>query len=88
MPVVGVCCGMAAHYYYNHKQQHNDFIVYRNLLFLYQWLNTATSLPADDAHHYVIPQKLIDSILNKFPVFIRQWEKEKSLLYPVEFPPP
>jgi hypothetical protein len=29
--------------------------------------------PADDVHHYVIPQKLLDSIFNKLPVFMRQW---------------
>jgi hypothetical protein len=27
------------------------------LIFLCQLLNTATSLPADDVHHYVIPPK-------------------------------
>jgi hypothetical protein len=45
--------------------------------------NTATSSPADDVHHYVIPQKLLDSIFNKLPVFMRQWGKEKAVLYPV-----
>jgi hypothetical protein len=48
----------------------------------------ATSLPADDIHHYVIPQKLLDSIFNKLPVFMHQWEKGKVVLYPVEVPPP
>jgi hypothetical protein len=48
----------------------------------------ATSSPADDAHHYVIPQELLDSIFNKLPVFMRQWETEKAVLYPVEGPPP
>jgi hypothetical protein len=57
-------------------------------LFLCQRLNTATSSPADDEHHYVIPQKLLDSILNKLPVFMRQWEKQKAALYPVQVPPP
>jgi hypothetical protein len=33
------------------------------------------------------PQKLLDHIFNKFPVLIRQWEKEKAVLYPVEVPP-
>jgi hypothetical protein len=47
-----------------------------------QRLNTATSSPADDLHHYVIPQKLLDTIYNKLPVFMRQWEKEKAVLYP------
>jgi hypothetical protein len=58
------------------------------VLFLCHRLNTATSSPADDVHHYAIPQKLLDSIFNKLPVFIRQWEKEMAVLYPVEFPPP
>jgi hypothetical protein len=49
---------------------------------------TATSSPADDVHHYVFPQMLLDSIFNKLPVFMSQWEKEKAALYPVEFPPP
>jgi hypothetical protein len=31
---------------------------------------------------------LLDSIFNKLPVFMHQWEKEKAVLYPVEFPPP
>jgi hypothetical protein len=48
----------------------------------------ATSLPTDGVHLYVIPQKLLDSILNKLPVFMRPWGKEKAVLYPVEFPPP
>jgi hypothetical protein len=30
-------------------------------------------------HHYVIPQKLLDSILNKLPMFMPQWEKEKAV---------
>jgi hypothetical protein len=46
----------------------------------YQLLNTATSSPADDVQHYVIPPKLLDSICNKLPVFMRQWEKEKAVL--------
>jgi hypothetical protein len=50
-------------------------------------VNTATSSPADDVHHYVIPQKLQDFIFNKLPVFMRQWEKEKTVLYPVEVSP-
>jgi hypothetical protein len=29
------------------------------LIFLCQRVNTATSSPADDVHHYVIPQKLL-----------------------------
>jgi hypothetical protein len=33
-------------------------------------------------------QKLLDSIFNKLPVLMRQWEKEKAVLYPVEVPPP
>jgi hypothetical protein len=55
---------------------------------LCQRLNTATSSPADGVHHYVIPQKLLDSIFNKLAVFMRQQEKEKAVLYPVEVPPP
>jgi hypothetical protein len=55
---------------------------------LCQRLNTATSSPADDVHHYVIPQKSLDSIFNKLPVFMHQWEIEKAILYPVEIPPP
>jgi hypothetical protein len=46
----------------------------------------ATSSPADDVHHYVIPPKLplpIDSIFNKLPVFMRQWGKERAVLYTV-----
>jgi hypothetical protein len=58
------------------------------LIFLCQRLNTATSSPADDVHHYVIPQTLLDSIFNKRPVFMCQCEKEKAVLYPVEVPPP
>jgi hypothetical protein len=30
----------------------------------------------------------IESIFNKLPVFMIQWEKEKAVLYPVEVPPP
>jgi hypothetical protein len=30
----------------------------------------------------------MDSIFNKLPVFMNQWEKEKAVLYPVEVPPP
>jgi hypothetical protein len=30
----------------------------------------------------------MDSVFNKLPVFMRQWEKEKAVLYPVEVPPP
>jgi hypothetical protein len=30
----------------------------------------------------------MDSIFNKLPVFMRQWGKEKEVLYPVEVPPP
>jgi hypothetical protein len=30
----------------------------------------------------------IDYIFNKLLVFMRQWEKEKADLYPVEVPPP
>jgi hypothetical protein len=47
----------------------------------------ATSMPADDEHHYVIPQKLLDSIFNKLAVFMCQWEKQKAVLYLVEVPP-
>jgi hypothetical protein len=57
-------------------------------VFLCQRLNTATSSPADDVHYYVIPQKLLDSIFNKLPVFMRQWGKENVVLYPVEVPSP
>jgi hypothetical protein len=56
------------------------------LIFLRQRLNTATSSPADDVHHYIIPQKLLDSIFNELPVSIRQWEKENAVLYLVEAP--
>jgi hypothetical protein len=58
-----------------------------NIVFLCQRVNTATSSPADDVHIYVIHQKLLDSIFNKFPVFMRQWEKEKAAVYPVIVPP-
>jgi hypothetical protein len=51
-------------------------------------LNTAISSPANDVQHYVIPENLLDSIFNKLPVFMRQWEEEKAILYPVEVPPP
>jgi hypothetical protein len=56
-------------------------------VFLSQLVNTATSSPADDVHHYAIPPKLL--LTNRFyfrptSVFIRQWEKEKAALYPVE----
>jgi hypothetical protein len=33
------------------------------LLFLCQWVNMATLSPADDVHHYVIPQKLLLTII-------------------------
>jgi hypothetical protein len=59
-----------------------------HIIFLSQLVNMATSWPADDVHRYVIPQKLLDSIFNKLLVFMRQWEKEKALLYPAEVPPP
>jgi hypothetical protein len=49
-----------------------------DILVLCQQLNTATSPPADDIHHYVISQKLLDSIFNKLPLFIRHWEKRKG----------
>jgi hypothetical protein len=64
------------------------FALESKVLFLCQRLNTATSSPADDVHHYIIPQKLLDSIFNKLPVFMRQREKEKAVLYPVEVSPP
>jgi hypothetical protein len=51
-------------------------------------VNTANSVPADDIHHYIIPQKLPYPIFNKLPVFMRQWEKEKVVLYPAEVLPP
>jgi hypothetical protein len=51
-------------------------------------MNSATWSPVDDVHHYVIPQKLLDSIFNKLPVFMNQWEKEKAVLYPVEVSAP
>jgi hypothetical protein len=60
------------------------------MVFSNQLVSPATSSPADDVHHYVIPPKLlltIDSIFNKLPVFMRQWGKEKAVLYPVEVPP-
>jgi hypothetical protein len=63
-------------------------IVINKLLLLCQRLNTATLSPADDVRHCVISQKLLDSIFNKLQVFIRQWEKEKAVLHPVEVPPP
>jgi hypothetical protein len=30
----------------------------------------------------------IDSIFNKLPVFMRQWDKENAIIYPGEVPPP
>jgi hypothetical protein len=42
---------------------------------------TITSSPQS----YYLP---IDFIFNKLPVFMRQWGKEKAVLYPVEVPPP
>jgi hypothetical protein len=36
----------------------------------------------------MFPQKLLDSIFSKIPVFMRQREKEKAVLYLVENPPP
>jgi hypothetical protein len=59
----------------------------RIFLFLCQRLNTATSLPADDVHHYVNPQTLLDSVFNKLPVFMGQWEKEMAVSYPVKSRP-
>jgi hypothetical protein len=70
------------------------------LLFVCQRVNTATSSPADDVHHYVIPPEVsrfcfqqtsgIHAPVGKrkgCPVFMRQWEKEKAVVYPVEVPP-
>jgi hypothetical protein len=51
-------------------------------------MNTATSSPADDVYLYVIPQKLLNYIFNQLSVFMRQWEEEKTVLYPIEVPPP
>jgi hypothetical protein len=31
---------------------------------------------------------LVPEIFNEFPVFMREWEEEKAVLYPVEVPPP
>jgi hypothetical protein len=56
-----------------------------------QLVNPATSSPADDVQHYVIPPSYywpIDSIFNKLLLFMRQWEEEKAVLYPVEAPLP
>jgi hypothetical protein len=58
------------------------------VVYLCQRLNMATSSRADDAYHYVIPQKLLDAIFNKLPVFMHQREKDEAILYPVEVPPP
>jgi hypothetical protein len=38
------------------------------------FVNPATSTAADEVHHDIIPQRLQDSIFNKLPVFMRQWE--------------
>jgi hypothetical protein len=40
--------------------------------------------------HTSFPQRLIGDIPLSMdrPVFMRQWEKEKAVLYPVEVPPP
>jgi hypothetical protein len=62
-----------------------------SMVFSNQWVNPATSSPADDVHHYITPQSYywpIDSIFNKLPVFTCQWGKEKVVLYLVEVPPP
>jgi hypothetical protein len=66
-------------------------VVQWSFIFLCQLVNTATSSPDDDVQHYVIPPKLL--LTNRFyfqqiPVFMRQWEKEKAVLYPIEVPPP
>jgi hypothetical protein len=37
------------------------YLVRHRMVFLCQRLNTTTSSPADNVHHYVIPQKLLDS---------------------------
>jgi hypothetical protein len=50
------------------------------LVFLCLRLNTATSSPVDDVHHYVISQRLLDSIFNKLPVFMSQWKKKNCSL--------
>jgi hypothetical protein len=74
--------------------KYNEYISFlkrKDDVFLCQLVNTATSSLADDVHHYIIPQGYywpIDSIFNKLPVFMRQWEKERAVLYPVEVPPP
>jgi hypothetical protein len=52
------------------------------LLFLCQPVNPATSLPADDLHHYVIPQKLL--LTNRY--YFQQTSGIHAL-YPVEVPP-
>jgi hypothetical protein len=50
-------------------------------IFLYQRLNTATSSPADDVRHYVIPQNVLDYIFNKLPVFMSQLKKKGCSLF-------
>jgi hypothetical protein len=57
--------------YKNNKTFRAEFVEPTFLLFLCQRLYAATSSPADDVYHYVIPQKLLDSIFNKLSVFIR-----------------
>jgi hypothetical protein len=54
-------------------------------------VKTAISSPTDDVNFYVIPQELL--LTNRFyfqqiPLFMRQWEKEKAALIPVEVSPP
>jgi hypothetical protein len=68
-----------------------NYIAAITSVFLRQRVNTATSSPADDLHHYVIPQKLL--LTDKFyfqqtSCIHAQWEKEKAAVYPVEVPPP
>jgi hypothetical protein len=53
--------------------------------FVSSWWRTPLRHPPKVTIGYYWP---IDSIFNKLPVFMRQWEKERSVLYPVEVPPP
>jgi hypothetical protein len=59
------------------------FKSYLRVVFLCQRVITVTSSPADESYCWPI-----DSVFNKLPVFMRQWEKGKVVIYPAEVPPP
>jgi hypothetical protein len=51
--------------------------------FVASWWRTPLRNPPKGTHYWPI-----DSIFNKLPLFMHQWEEENAVLYPVEVPPP